>query len=690
LQGQRRLIRAASADVSRYVEIDKHDCLWLTVGGFIMERKCDLALGGTYCAHCCAETERRNSLKFISAAAGAVMYVLALAIPFSPVYRFMLYLAAYILLGAEVLYKAGKSAAQGKIFNENFLMGIATLGAFAIGEYAEGVAVMLFYQIGEFLQEKAVDRSRRSIAALLDIRPESANIIENDMIVKKHPEEVSVGELILVKPGERIPLDGIVTKGRSDIDTSALTGESIPKAAEPGTEVYSGTVNLNGVLTIKVSKTYQDSAVAKILDLVERAGTKKARAEKFITRFARIYTPVVIAAAVLLAVLPPVFVLAFNSGIIAPGMQPAVTIDAKTLFYKWIYRALVFLVISCPCALVISIPLSFFGGIGRASRNGVLVKGANYLDALNYVGTVVFDKTGTLTNGVFEVVKVVSAGKMPESEILSYAALAESYSNHPIASSIVKANGGVPDGGVMERYTEIPGYGVAVKTSGAEILVGSADLLRDKGIEPQNPKVYGTAVHVAVDGSYAGYLIVADTVKEDAKKTIRQLKSMGIKTVMLTGDKYDTAVNIGNELGIDEIHSELLPDEKVEILDGIVSKNAKNRKTLYVGDGINDAPVLARAEVGVAMGALGSDAAIEAADIVLMTDEPGKLITSIEIAGKTRKTVWQNIILAFAVKTLVLALGAGGIATMWEAVFADVGVALIAVLNSIRLIGKRS
>jgi len=664
-----------------------------------MERKCDLASEGTYCAECCAETEeteRKNNLKFISAAVGAAVYITALVFPFSPILRFLLHLTAYMLLGAEVLYKAGKNVVQGKIFNENFLMGIATLGAFAIGEYAEGVAVMLFYQIGEFFQEKAVDRSRRSIAALLDIRPESANVIENDITVKKHPEEVSIGEHILVKPGERIPLDGIVLKGRSDIDTSALTGESIPKAAESGTAVYSGTVNLSGVLTIKVNKSYQDSAVAKILDLVEKAGAKKARAEKFITRFAKVYTPVVIAAAVLLAVLPPVVVLALNSGVIVPEqlvppvIQSAASMDTKTLFYKWIYRALVFLVISCPCALVISIPLSFFGGIGRASRNGVLVKGANYLDALNHVGTVVFDKTGTLTNGVFKVVEIVSSGQMREDEILYYAALAESYSNHPIANSIVKAGGGVPAGSAPEQYREIPGYGVSIRASGKEILVGNADLMRNEGIEPQNPETHGTAVHVAVDGLYAGYLVVSDTVKEDSKETIRQLRGMGIKTVMLTGDKNHTAVNIGKELGIDEVHSELLPDEKVDLLERIVSKNAKNRKTLYVGDGINDAPVLARAEVGVAMGALGSDAAIEAADIVLMTDEPGKLITSIEIAGKTRKIVWQNIIFAFAVKILVLVLGAGGIATMWEAVFADVGVALIAVLNSIRLIGKRT
>ncbi|HEY8499661.1 MAG TPA: heavy metal translocating P-type ATPase [Clostridia bacterium] len=661
-----------------------------------MERKCDLALEGTYCADCCMETERKNNLKFISAAIGAAVYVLALAIPFSPIYRFMLYLTAYMLLGTEVLYKAGKNVVQGKIFNENFLMGIATLGAFAIGEYAEGVAVMLFYQIGEFLQDKAVNRSRRSIAALLDIRPESAIVIENDITVKKHPEEVLIGEIILVKPGERIPLDGIVIKGRSDIDTSALTGESIPKAAEPGTAVYSGTVNLSGVLTIKVNKSYQDSAVAKILDLVEKAGAKKARAEKFITRFAKVYTPVVIAAAVLLAVLPPLVVLALNSGVIVPEqlippvIQSAASMDTKALFYNWIYRALVFLVISCPCALVISIPLSFFGGIGRASRNGVLVKGANYLDALNHVGTVVFDKTGTLTNGVFKVVEIVPAGQMREDEILYYAALAESYSNHPIANSIVKASGGIPADGTPERYREIPGYGVSIIASGKEILVGNADLMKNEGINPQNPESGGTVVHVAVDGLYAGYMIVSDTIKEDSKETIRQLRGMGIKTVMLTGDKNHTAVNIGKELGIDEVHSELLPDEKVDILERIVSKNAKNRKTLYVGDGINDAPVLARAEVGVAMGALGSDAAIEAADIVLMTDEPGKLITSIEIAGKTRKIVWQNIILAFAVKILVLVLGAGGMATMWEAVFADVGVALIAVLNSIRLIGKRT
>jgi Cd2+/Zn2+-exporting ATPase len=663
-----------------------------------MREKCDLVLEGINCAscpNCDVKIERKTNLTFIFATIGAAVYAFVLLIPFSPINRFILYLVAYMLLGAGVLFKAGKSIIQGKIFNENFLMGIATLGAFAIGEYAEGVAVMLFYQIGEYLQDKAVNRSRQSIAALLDIKPENANVIENDIIVKKLPETVSIGDLILVKPGERIPLDGIVTKGHSSIDTSALTGESDPMAAEPGTAVFSGTVNLNGVLTIKVNKLYQDSAVAKILDLVERAGTKKAPAEKFIARFAKVYTPVVFAAAVLLAVLPPLVVLVLNSGIIVPeklilpGILSTGSLDIRSLFFKWIYRALVFLVISCPCALVISIPLSFFGGIGRASKNGVLVKGGNYLDALNHVGTVVFDKTGTLTNGVFKVVEIVSSGKMRENEILYLAALAESYSNHPIANSIVKANGGVPADGILEQYREIPGYGVAAKASGKEILVGSADFMMNEGIEPQNPEVHGTAVHVAVDGLYAGYLIISDTVKKDSKETIRQLKRMGIKTAMLTGDKHHTADNIGNELGIDEVYSELLPDEKVEILEKIIKKEDKNKKTLYVGDGINDAPVLARAEVGVAMGALGSDAAIEAADIVLMTDEPGKLITSIEIAGKTGKIVWQNIIFAFAVKILVLVLGAGGMATMWEAVFADVGVALIAVLNSIRLIGKR-
>lgn len=661
-----------------------------------MREKCELVLEGVNCANCCVERERKNNSTFTTAVIGAVVYILALLFPFSPIYRFVLYLTAYMFLGAEVLYKAGKSIIQGKIFNENFLMGIATLGAFAIGEYAEGVAVMLFYQIGEFLQDKAVNRSRQSITALLDIRPESANVIENDITVKKHPESVSIGEIIIVKPGERIPLDGIVIKGRSDIDTSALTGESIPKAVEPGTEVFSGTVNLSGVLTVKVNKFYQDSAAAKILDLVEKAGAKKAPAEKFITRFAKVYTPVVITAAVLLAFMPPLVVLALNSEnlvpeqLIPPAIKSAASMDAKALFYMWIYRALVFLVISCPCALVISIPLSFFGGIGRASRNGVLVKGANYLDALNHVGTVVFDKTGTLTNGVFKVVEIVPSGQMREDEVLYYAALAESYSNHPIANSIVKANGGIPADSTPEQYREIPGYGVTINASGKDILVGNADLMRSEGIDPQNPETDGTAVHVAVDGLYAGYLIISDTVKEGSKETIRQLKRMGIKTAMLTGDRNHTADNIGKELGIDEVYSELLPDEKVEILENIVSKNAKNRKTLYVGDGINDAPVLARAEVGVAMGALGSEAAIEAADIVLMTDEPGKLITSIEIAGKTRKIVWQNIIFAFAVKILVLVLGAGGIATMWGAVFADVGVALIAVLNSIRLIGKRT
>ncbi len=602
---------------------------------------------------------------------GAVLFVVALIFKFSTHIEFILYFSSYILVGGEVLVKAGRNIARGQVFDENFLMAIATIGAFAIGEFPEGVAVMLFYQIGEFFQGVAVNRSRKSIAALMDIRPDYANLKLGNHVKKVSPEEVQVGNLIVIKPGEKVPLDGIVIEGRSMMDTSALTGESMPREVEMGSSILGGFINSNGLLIVEVTKNFGESTVSKILEMVQNASSKKAPTENFITKFARYYTPIVVCAALALAVIPPLVL-------------------ENASFSEWIYRALIFLVISCPCALVVSIPLGFFGGIGGASKNGILVKGGNYLEALNHVEIVVFDKTGTLTKGIFQVTKIIPREGVTTETLLEYAAYAESYSNHPIATSILKAYGKDVNKDEMENYDEIAGHGIKVKVRGKEVLVGNAKLMEREKILYENMEATGTIIYIAIDGVYGGSIVIADTVKEDAKKTIQDLKKIGVREiVMLTGDRQVVGEEVASLLGVDEVFAELLPDQKVEKLEIIHRRKSSKGKVVFVGDGINDAPVLARADIGVAMGGLGSDAAIEAADVVLMTDEPYKLVSAIRIAKRTNAIVWQNIIFAFGVKGIVLLLGVGGIATMWEAVFADVGVALIAVLNAMRVLNTK-
>ncbi|WP_212935640.1 heavy metal translocating P-type ATPase [Bacillus hominis] len=579
-----------------------------------------------------------------------------------------LFVLAYLLIGGDIVWRAIRNITRGQVFDENFLMAIATVGAFAIQQYSEAVAVMLFYQVGELFQSIAVNRSRKSITSLMDIRPDYANVKVGNETKQVSPEDVQIGDYIIVKPGEKVPLDGKVVEGTSMMDTSALTGESVPREVEVGNDVLSGFVNQNGVLTVEVTKEFGESTVSKILDLVQNASSKKAPTENFITKFARYYTPVVVITAAIMAFIPPLI------------------LEGAT-FSEWIYRALVFLVISCPCALVVSIPLGFFGGIGGASKSGILVKGSNYLEALNDVKYIVFDKTGTLTKGVFKVTKMEPSEGITTEELLEYAAFAEVYSNHPIAQSIRKAYGESIDENAIEDYSEISGHGTVVKVQGKEIFAGNAKLMRKENITFKQPNTVGTLVHVAVDGKYAGYIVISDEVKEDSKQAIQKLKELGIKkTVMLTGDAKSVGEVVGKELGLDEVHAELLPHQKVEEIEKIDAAKRGKEKIAFVGDGINDTPVLARADVGIAMGGLGSDAAIEAADIVIMTDEPSKIATAVKIAKRTRSIVWQNIIFALGVKGLVLLLGAFGIATMWEAVFSDVGVTLLAVLNAMRVL----
>ena len=580
----------------------------------------------------------------------------------------LIFLLAYLIVGGEIVWRAANNVIRGQVFDENFLMALATIGAFGIGEYPEGVAVMLFYQIGELFQGLAVNRSRRSITALMDIRPESANLIVGEDTRVVSPTEVSIGDRIVVKPGERVPLDGIVLEGSTMVDTSALTGESVPRSVAMGSTVLSGFINRNGVITVEVTKTFGESAVSKILELVENAASHKAKTENFITKFARGYTPVVVITALLLAVIPP---------LVLSGAS----------FSDWIYRALVFLVISCPCALVVSIPLGFFGGIGAASKSGILIKGSNYLEALGDVKYVVFDKTGTLTKGQFKVTGIYPAEGWgsSESDLLRLAAYAESHSSHPIAESIKEAYNADINNELISQYNEISGHGIEVRVDGKAVLAGNARLMDREGIPYRVPDQGGTIVHLAVDKQYAGSLVIADEVKEDAARAISSLKGLGIsKTVMLTGDSASVAESVAKKLGIDEVYAELLPEHKVEQMERLESLKAQREKIIFVGDGINDTPVLARADVGIAMGGLGSDAAIEAADIVIMTDEPSKIATAIGIAKRTRTIVWQNIIFALGVKAVFLLLGAFGYATMWEAVFSDVGVTILAVLNSVR------
>ena len=582
-----------------------------------------------------------------------------------------LFIISYIIVGGDVVKRAVKNIFKGQVFDENFLMSIATIGAFFIGEYPEGVAVMLFYQVGELFQSYAVGKSRKSIASLMDIRPDYANVKKGDELVKVDPDEVQIGDIIVIKAGEKIPLDGKVIEGSSMIDISALTGESIPREVEVGSDILSGCININGVITAEVTKEFGESTVSKILDLVENASSKKSNSEQFITKFARYYTPVVVIIAVFLAIIPPL------------------VIDGAT-FSDWIYRALAFLVVSCPCALVISIPLSFFGGIGGASKKGVLVKGSNYLEALAETEIVVFDKTGTLTKGVFNVQEIHPEGVSKE-ELLELTAHAESYSNHPISLSLKRAYSKEIDNGRISDVEEISGHGVIATVDGKKVMVGNIKLMKMMDIPYFKGELIGTIVHVAVNNKYIGYIVIADEVKEDSAQAIKELKAANIKqTVMLTGDNKSIGSKVAKELGLDKVYAELLPADKVEKLEELFSQKSKKGKLAFVGDGINDAPVLARADIGIAMGGLGSDAAIEAADVVIMTDEPSKIATTMKISKKTLKIAHQNIVFAIGIKIIVLILSAFGITTMWAAIFADVGVTIIAVLNAFRALNVKN
>lgn len=581
------------------------------------------------------------------------------------------FIISYIIVGGDVVKRAVKNIFKGQVFDENFLMSIATIGAFFISEYPEGVAVMLFYQVGELFQSYAVGKSRKSIASLMDIRPDYANVKKGDELVKVDPDEVQIGDIIVIKAGEKIPLDGKVIEGSSMIDTSALTGESVPREVEVGSDILSGCININGVITAEVTKEFGESTVSKILDLVENASSKKSNSEQFITKFARYYTPVVVIIAVFLAIIPPL------------------VIDGAT-FSDWIYRALSFLVVSCPCALVISIPLSFFGGIGGASKKGVLVKGSNYLEALAETEIVVFDKTGTLTKGVFNVQEIHPEGVSKE-ELLELTAHAESYSNHPISLSLKRAYSKEIDNGRISDVEEISGHGVIATVDGKKVMAGNIKLMKMMDIPYFKGELIGTIVHVAVNNKYIGYIVIADEVKEDSAQAIKELKAANIKqTVMLTGDNKSIGSKVAKELGLDKVYAELLPADKVEKLEELFSQKSKKGKLAFVGDGINDAPVLARADIGIAMGGLGSDAAIEAADVVIMTDEPSKIATTMKISKKTLKIAHQNIVFAIGIKIIVLILSAFGITTMWAAIFADVGVTIIAVLNAFRALNVKN
>ncbi|HQO95696.1 MAG TPA: heavy metal translocating P-type ATPase [Sedimentibacter sp.] len=594
----------------------------------------------------------------------AIFFVSAIIINDSQL-KLIMYIISYILAGGDVVKRAIENIKNGQVFDENFLMSAASIGAFFIGEAPEGVGVMLFYQIGEMLQSYAVGQSRRSISSLMDIRPDYANVLRNGEVLTIPPEEVEIGEIIVIKAGERVPLDGIVVEGNSMLDTSALTGESLPREVITGSELLSGCINMNGLLNAKVTKSYSESTVNKILELVENASSRKSKSEKFITRFARVYTPVVVVIAVVLAIIPPLII-------------------KDATFNEWIYRSLAFLVVSCPCALVISVPLSFFGGIGGASRNGILVKGSNYLESLAKTEIIVFDKTGTLTKGVFKVQKIHSEKIKPE-ELLKLAAYAESYSNHPISLSLKEAYKKDIDIEKISQVEEISGHGVSAAVENIKVLAGN-DKLMEKFKIPYNKETSeGTLVHIAADGEYAGYILIADKIKDDAFEAVSDLRKHNIKDiVMLTGDSESVAINTARELGIDRVYAGLLPADKVEKVEELISQKSEKATLMFVGDGINDAPVLARADVGVAMGALGSDAAIEAADVVIMTDEPSKIAKAIEIAKNTIKIAYQNIIFAISVKVIILVLSTLGLASLWAAVFADVGVTFIAVLNAMR------
>mgnify|MGYP005763393519 FL=1 len=608
----------------------------------------------------------KKAIKIIIA---LILYIFAMIIKFNnELINNLIFIISYIIVGFEILKKAIRNILKGKVFDENFLMSVATLGAFGIGEFPEAVAVMLFYQIGELFQSYAVDKSRKSIASLMDIRPDFANVYRNGKIEKVNPNEVKIGETIIVKPGEKIPLDGVIEEGTTTLDTKALTGESIPKEVTLKDEVLSGCINLNSVIKIKVEKEFEKSTVSQILDLVENASSKKSKSENFITKFAKYYTPIVVIIALILAIVPPLII----------GGD----------FLSWIYRALSFLVVSCPCALVISIPLSFFGGIGGASKMGVLIKGSNYIEALSNVEIAVFDKTGTLTKGVFEVQEINPKGVSKE-ELLKIAAYAENYSNHPISKSLKQAYNEKIDENKIKKFEEISGQGIKAQIDGKNVLVGNEKLMQEKQIEYEKLSKIGTICYIAIEGKYAGNIVISDKIKEDAKKTIEELKKNNIKqTVMLTGDKKSVGESVAKQIGIDKVYTELLPQDKVKKVEELLKTKSPKGKLAFVGDGINDAPVLAMSDIGIAMGGLGQDSAIEASDIVIMTDEPLKIVKTIKLSKKTMRIVKENIIFAISIKVLVLILTAFGLSTMWEAVFADVGVSIIAIINALRALKK--
>lgn len=608
---------------------------------------------------------KKRAIKIIVA---FILFVAAMIINVSNVWiNNILYIISYLIVGYDIVLKAIRNVFRGKVFDENFLMTVATIGAFGVGEFPEAVAVMLFYQVGELFQSFAVDRSRKSISNLMDIRPDFANLVKEDSIEKVDPDEVSIGDIILIRPGEKIPLDGVVVEGNSMIDTKALTGESVPREVNVGDDILSGCINVNGLLKVEVTKEFEESTVSKILELVENASSKKSKSENFITKFAKYYTPIVVIIAVVLTVIPP---------IIIPGAS----------FSDWLYRALSFLVVSCPCALVISIPLSFFGGIGGASKIGILIKGSNYLEGLAKSEIIVFDKTGTLTEGVFEVQKIEAVG-ITEEKLIRYAALAESFSNHPIAQSVKKAYGKKIDSKLVTSTNELTGLGIESIIEDRDVIIGNEKLMISKNIDYNKCKDIGTVLYVAIDQKYCGYILISDRIKEDSKVAIKQLKNSNVsQTVMLTGDKKDVGEFVANEIGLDKVYTDLLPDGKVEKVEELMKQKSEKGKLVFVGDGINDAPVLALSDIGIAMGGLGSDAAIEAADVVIMTDEPSKISKAISLSKKTLRIVKENIFFAIFVKIVVLVLCALGVSTMWEAVFADVGVSIIAILNALRVL----
>ena len=619
-------------------------------------------------------TKKQKKMLWRIVSASALLAVL-LILPVDGLLRFALFLIPYLLVGYDILIKAFKGICNGQPFDENFLMAVATVGALSLGEYTEGVAVMLFYQIGELFQSYAVGKSRRSISALMDIRPDVANLLgEDGEISAVDPDEVPTGSVIVVRPGEKVPIDGVIVRGRTSLDTAALTGESIPREAQEGSEVISGCINLSGVVEIRTTKEFGESTVSKILDLVENATSRKSKSENFISRFARIYTPVVCFGALALTLLPPLVNLLTGRG---------------ADFSTWLYRALTFLVISCPCALVISIPLSFFAGIGGASAQGILIKGSNFMETLAEVKTVVMDKTGTLTKGSFEV-SGVHHSAMEDKKLVELAAHAEIYSTHPISRSLIRAYGNEPDAERVRDVREISGKGVVAKVDGREVAVGNDKLMKEIGCRSVECHSVGTVVHVAVDGSYAGHILISDVIKDGAKEAVEAMRRAGVtKTVILTGDIRAVGEDVAKKLGIDEVRSELLPGDKVSALEELLAEDGEREKLAFVGDGINDAPVLSRADVGIAMGALGSDAAIEAADVVLMDDDPGKIAKAIRISRKCLRIVRENIYFAIGVKLICLALGALGLAGMWAAIFADVGVMVLAVLNAVRALNVK-